>query len=114
SPVQIGSADNWVIVTAGDAYTLGIKSDGTLWAWGHNGEGQLGDGTTTNRTSPVQMGNAHDWTSVGVGGLGAHNLVLKSDGTLWTWGKNSAGQLGDGTTVNKASPVLSRNAAEEW
>jgi formylglycine-generating enzyme required for sulfatase activity/alpha-tubulin suppressor-like RCC1 family protein len=83
-------------------HTLFIKSDGSLWSMGNNGIGQLGDGTTTNRTSPVKVvdsGVAQVATAYG------RSLFLKSDGSLWAMGQNGFGQLGDGTTTNKLSPV---------
>jgi alpha-tubulin suppressor-like RCC1 family protein len=73
---------------------MAVKADGTLWAWGHNGYGQLGDGTTTNQTSPMQIEGAY--TSVAAGSY--HTLALLTDGTLWAWGANSQGQLGTGGT----------------
>ncbi|RJO60619.1 hypothetical protein C4544_04735 [candidate division WS5 bacterium] len=79
------------------------KSDGTLWAWGFNSAGQLGDGTSVNRYSPVQVGADSNWDFVS-GGYG-WTVALKSDGTLWAWGRNGQGQLGDGTTVRRFSPV---------
>ena len=103
SPVQIGTDSDWQSVAAASAHTVALKRDGTLWAWGHNSSGQLGDGTTVSKTSPVQVGSATNWQSVAAGG--SHTVALKSDGTLWAWGANSNGQLGDGTTVNKTSPV---------
>ena len=89
-------------IAAGGIHTLAIKSDGTLWAWGANEYGQLGDGTGTDKHSPVQIGADH-WISIAAGGV--HSLGIKSDGTLWAWGANGVGQLGDGTGTLKASPV---------
>ena len=77
--------------------------DGSLWAWGSNFNGRLGDGTTEYRFSPVQVGTDTDWASVVVGM--SHTVALKTDGSLWAWGRNSSGQLGDGTTENRYSPV---------
>jgi hypothetical protein len=80
-----------------------VKSDGTLWAWGENDHGQLGDGTTSERHYPVQIGSDHKWVSVEAGF--DHSLAMKSDGTLWAWGWNLYGSVGDGTTSERDSPV---------
>ncbi len=90
-------------VVAGYNHSLVLKSNGTLWAWGNNGYGQLGDGTTGDKSLPVQIGAGSTWVSVAAGT--SHTLALKSDGTLWAWGYNNSGQLGDGTTLSKSSPV---------
>jgi uncharacterized repeat protein (TIGR03803 family) len=84
-------------------FSLGIRSDGTLWAWGANGSSQLGDGTTTSRPTPVQIGAATNWKYVSAGGL--HSVATRTDGTLWAWGLNSSGQLGDGTTTTRTAPT---------
>src|SRR2546422_8652574 len=86
-------------VSAGDSHTVALKSDGTLWAWGFNTNGQLGDGTTTSRPSPVQTGTEASWMAVSAGGN--HTVALKSDGTLWAWGYNRSGEVGDGTTSER-------------
>jgi alpha-tubulin suppressor-like RCC1 family protein len=108
SPIQIGTLTNWSKVSAcigpqGYAHSLAVKTDGTLWAWGRNDFGQLGDGTTTNKNSPIQIGTGSNWADVAGGHV--FSLALKNDGTVWAWGRNESGQFGDGTTVNKSSPV---------
>ncbi|MFO1441522.1 MAG: hypothetical protein U1F81_24605 [Verrucomicrobiaceae bacterium] len=90
-------------VGAGSSHYVALKSDGTLWAWGSNGSGQLGDGTTTDRTQPVQVGSATDWAFVACGG--SSTLAIKSNGTLWAWGYGGNGVLGDSTSTNRSSPV---------
>src|SRR3989338_5085700 len=94
---------NWSSVSAGYYHTIAIKTDWTLWAWGFNNYGQLGDGTTTNRSSPTQIGSGTNWSSVSAGGY--HTVAIKTDGTLWVWGNNGNGKLGDGTTTDRYSPV---------
>ncbi|HQF79165.1 MAG TPA: chromosome condensation regulator RCC1, partial [Spirochaetota bacterium] len=99
-----GSSTDWASVSCGGSHTVAIKSNGTLWAWGYNYYGQLGDGTTANKSSPVQIGGGStDWASVSCGN--DHTVAIKSNKTLWAWGYNSSGQLGDGTIENKLSPV---------
>ena len=89
-------------IEAGLYHSISLKSN-TLWAWGDNRYGQLGDGTTTNRWSPVQIGTDTNWISIAAGWM--HTIALKSDGTIWAWGRNEYGQLGDGTTTNRSWPV---------
>lgn len=90
-------------VAAGDYHSLALKSDGTVWAWGYNVCGQLGDGTTTSKTTPVQVFGLTGITAIAGGGY--HSLALKSDGTVWAWGDNGYGQLGDGTITQRIAPV---------
>lgn len=114
SPVQVGSS-TWKAIACGDAYSIGIRGDNTLWAWGANNYGQLGDGTTNASTSPIQIGTS-TWKVIAGGGsvsggndtsvsAGSHTLAIRSDNTLWAWGFNAYGQLGDGTTTNRTSPT---------
>lgn len=104
SPIQVGLLTNWKQVISGGGYqNFGIKTDGTLWSWGRNNTGQLGDGTVVDKSSPVQVGALTNWKLIASGGY--HNTAIKTDGTLWLWGLNAHGQLGDGTVVNKSSPV---------
>ncbi len=90
-------------VSAYGGHELALKNDGTVWAWGDNNLGQLGDGTTTNRYTPVQVLGLSGVTAIAAGY--GHSLALKNDGTVWAWGYNSNGQLGDGTTTNRYTPV---------
>ena len=95
SPVRVGTAANWAAVACGATYSLALRGDGTLWAWGFNGSGQLGKGDQTARDSPVRVGSARNWTAVACG-LDDHSVALRSNGSLWTWGNNAYGQLGLG------------------
>jgi alpha-tubulin suppressor-like RCC1 family protein len=99
-PTYVGT--DWASVSAGGEHTIGIKTDGSLWAWGKNSNGQLGDGTNTNRTSPVPIGTDTGWAYVSAGYN--YTVALKADGSLCAWGANTYGQLGDGTTVDQTSP----------
>ena len=92
-----------VYIAAGDGHFMAIGSDGTLWAWERNWYGELGDGTTTYRASPVQIGTAANWASVSASY--SYTVALRTDGTLWAWGNNNRGQLGDGTTTRRLSPA---------
>jgi len=89
-------------ISVGHRYMLAVRS-GKVWAWGNNEYGQLGDGTTTDRSFPVQVSGLSGVTAVSAGG--PHSLALKSDGTVWAWGYNRYGQLGDGTGTNQHTPV---------
>ena len=99
-PITVGAKST--TISAGDEHSLALKSDGTLWAFGNNAHGQLGDGTTTNRYSPVMVMSGVASVDAGL----YHSLALKSDGTLWAFGANFYGQLGDGTTTERHSPVM--------
>ena len=101
------AAETSPMVAAGGNHTVALKSDGTVWTWGYNSSGQLGDGTMDNKSTPVQVQNLGDVVSVAAGYH--HTVALKSDGTVWTWGRNSNGQLGDGTTTNRSAPVQTPN-----
>jgi alpha-tubulin suppressor-like RCC1 family protein len=106
SPVAVSGLSSGVVAVAGGRlHSLALKSDGSVWAWGYNLQGQLGDGTTINRTSPVAVSGLSSGVVAVAGGSGDHSLALKADGSVWSWGYNSQGQLGDGTTINRTSPV---------
>ncbi len=114
SPVQtIAGGFNWRQLANGPAYTAAIKTDGTLWVWGNGTSGKLGTGTTTDRSSPVQtIAGGTNWKQVACG-LN-HTAAIKTDGTLWVWGDNFYGQLGDGTSFGKSSPVQTLTGGTDW
>ena len=101
---RIGSDRDWVDVAAGGSTTLALKSNGAIWGWGENIYGQLGGRNTNHQSAvPEQSVPGNDWKQVAV--AGPHCAALKRDGTLWSWGNNWAGQLGDGTTNYSRVPV---------
>ncbi len=106
---NIDFGDSPYPLATGNSHTAFVKADETLWAWGENTQGQLGDGTTTNRNAPVKIGS-DQWTSISAGS--AHTLGLKTDGTLWAWGENGSRQLGDGSTTNRSTPV--KIGSDQW
>ncbi|KPA12999.1 hypothetical protein MHK_006794, partial [Candidatus Magnetomorum sp. HK-1] len=107
--VNINSAEDepqismYANIAAGDTHTLALNADGTVWAWGNNSKGQLGDGTTTNRTTPVKVPDLTDVVSIGAGEF--FSVAVKNDGSVWAWGWNDYGMLGIGTTDDHSSPV---------
>lgn len=100
---QIGNATDWSSVSAGYGFSLALKTNGTLWGWGFNNFGQLGDNTTIDKNVPVQIGTANDWLRIDAGGQ--HALGVKTTGTLWSWGNNNFGQLGNGNNTNSLIPI---------
>ena len=114
SPVQtIAVGTNWKQVSCGSVHAAAIKTDGTLWTWGNNSNGQLGDSTIAHKSSPIQTtAGGTNWKQVSCGSV--HAAAIKTDGTLWTWGNNSNGQLGDNTTVFKSSPIQTTAGGTNW
>ena len=100
-PADAAAGKNAARIAGGYQHSLGLKADGSLWAWGYNGYGQLGLGDYTNRRSPTKVGTG--WVAI-AGGY-SHSLGLKADGSLWAWGNNGSGQLGLGDTTNRLSPT---------
>jgi alpha-tubulin suppressor-like RCC1 family protein len=91
------------IIAGGSGHTIALNSNGTVWTWGSNEYGQLGDGTTTDRRVPAQVSGLRGVVAV-AGGF-KHTIALKNDGTVWTWGWNNSGQLGEGTDSYRTTPV---------
>jgi len=99
-PTRVGTDADWASVSGGWFHTMAVKTNGTLWGWGSNSNGQLG---TTPGPSPSQIGNETDWASVAAGSR--FTVAIKASGTFWAWGQNTNGQLGDGTTTNRPAPT---------
>ena len=118
TPVLVSSLTDIVAIFAGRDHSLAVRGDGSVWAWGYNGHGELGDGTITNRNAPVRVLRATGTALANIVQVGAganHSLALRSDGTLWAWGRNNFGQLGDGTftTRRRAVQVLGVTDAQQ-
>ncbi|MFH1226716.1 MAG: hypothetical protein V1701_02280 [Planctomycetota bacterium] len=94
---------SWSAIAVGYGHTIARKPDDSLWAWGDNNGGQLGDGTITNKNTPTRIGTATNWPTIAAASYST--IALKADGTLWAWGYNYYGQLGDGTNIDKHTPT---------
>jgi alpha-tubulin suppressor-like RCC1 family protein len=114
SPVSIvGGFTDWCNVSAGRCHSLGVRQNGTAWAWGNGAEGRLGDNTVTNKSSPVSVvGGFTDWCQVSGGFY--HSLGVRCNGSAWAWGAAVFGILGDNTTVSKSSPVSVVGGFTDW
>jgi alpha-tubulin suppressor-like RCC1 family protein len=110
APAQVPELSGVAKAAGGGSHSLALKRDGTVWAWGRNDAGQLGDGTTTGRHLPSQVGGLNGVKAIGAGTF--HSLALKSDGTVWTWGSNDWGQLGDETFTAHTTPVQVKGLTE--
>ena len=109
----MGALEDWKQISQGfqdisgdESHVLSVKKDGTLWGWGLNGFGSIGDGTTVSRSSPVQIGALTDWSKCYAGKY--HSLAIRTNGTAWVWGDNTQGQLAqgdDGFLTNRSSPT---------
>ena len=115
---RIGDETDWTDVACSDSHALAVKSDGTLWGWGANFRGQIGDGdigVKATRRFPVPGPQGNNWKQVAAGLT--HSLALERNGTLWAWGSNRSGELGIGTTSNSVEAVQvgsSTNWVKVW
>ncbi len=104
-PTPVSGLSNITSISASeDFHSMALRSDGTVFTWGNNSNGQLGDGTTINRTIPVIVSSLSGIVAIAAA-AGNHSLALRNDGTVFTWGENAFGQLGDGTTTDRTTPV---------
>ena len=110
-----GYLNNIIQISAGSNYVMALKKDGTVFTWGQNIYGQLGNGSSVNSMLPVQVkstdGNSFLTDVVQISAGYVHSMALKKDGTVWTWGRNDGGQLGNNNTSNKSLPVQVKGGA---
>lgn len=107
------SSTNWIFVSKSNYNTFGIKSNGTLWGWGRNTSGQLGLNDNINRSSPVQeFSSSTNWKYVHTDG--SSTFGIKTDGTLWGWGLNTAYALGINDTIDRSTPVQEFSSSTNW
>jgi alpha-tubulin suppressor-like RCC1 family protein/tRNA A-37 threonylcarbamoyl transferase component Bud32 len=117
SPVRAAGLTRIVAIAAGDAYTLALKADGTVWAWGDGKEGELGIGPYVTARVPMRITGLSDVVAVSASSHQrvGHSLAVKADGSVWAWGANWSGQLGNGNTADSNVPIQVpgiRNAAQ--
>ncbi|KQN96812.1 RCC1 domain-containing protein [Paenibacillus sp. Leaf72] len=106
NPVKVTGISDVISISTGTGHVIALKSDGTVWTWGSNSRGQLGNGESgfdKSKSTPSQVSGLTN--IIAVSGGAEHSLALKSDGTVWSWGYNSASQLGDGTYTNRTTPI---------
>ncbi|HKR03709.1 MAG TPA: T9SS type A sorting domain-containing protein [Bacteroidia bacterium] len=104
-PIQVTGLTGVIAIAGGGAHSLALKNDGTVWAWGFNSYGALGNGTNTDSNIPIQVSSLTGITVIAGGGVSSHSIALKNDGTVWAWGYNGSGELGNGTLNDSNVPV---------
>lgn len=104
SPVQIGSS-RWSQISVAGYQSFGVRTDGSLWAWGAGVQGQMGQSENIHRSAPVQISSTSRWRSVFSGGAIALAFAIRDDGSLWAWGRNSTGGLGNNASTDRSLPV---------
>lgn len=118
SPVSVTGGLTWKVLNLGYSSHAGITTNDVLYTWGRNVTGQLGDGTTVSKSSPITVAGGGTWRNIANGGVGdvegEYRLAIKTDGTLWSWGYNINGCLGDGTTVDRSSPGSVAGGGTNW
>jgi alpha-tubulin suppressor-like RCC1 family protein len=112
-PTQIGTANNWKSVSVGNIFCLAIKTDGTLWGWGITAEGQFGNGTTViYLATPTQIGTANDWQKIFCSSYAS--FAIKTNGTLWSSGKDIAEILGNGLANGNQNTFIQVGIDTNW
>jgi len=104
-PTPVLVMEDVIAVSAGSSHTMAIRTDGSLWGWGNNSYGKIGDGTTEFRSTPARIMDDVIFVVASTSIGGEYTMAITSDGSLWGWGRNHHGQLGDGTTTDRHSPV---------
>ncbi len=114
SPVSVvGGFSDWCQASAGGSHTVAVRTGGSAWSWGFNGQGRLGDNGLTNRSSPVSVvGGFTNWCQVSAGGI--HTVAVRTGGSAWSWGYNRYGRLGNNTTLSSRSPVSVVGGFTDW
>jgi len=116
SPVSVaGGFTDWTQISAGGQHTVGLRANGTIWAWGYSNYGQLGNnlGSGNNRSSPASVvGGFTDWVTLG--SVKYQSLAIRGNGTAWAWGRNSLGQLGNGDGADRSSPSSVLGGINSW
>ena len=101
-PASVPGLTNIIAIAAGSSHSIALKKDGTVWAWGRNKSGQLGNGTTSDQNIPGSIPGLSSVIAIAAGD--SHSIAIKEDGSVWTWGENNYGQLGNGTTSDQNIP----------
>lgn len=105
APVRLDALAHIAFIAAGGSHGVALQDDGSVWTWGYNNEGQLGDGTVMNGSSPEPRKVPGLTNVAAIAAGGAFTLALRTDGTVWSWGANSFGELGDGTNERRSVPA---------
>jgi len=115
-PTRVGTATDWVQVSAGEANTMGIRADGSLWAWGAGANGRLGNNSTANQVNPMQVMPGWNWLYVSVGNstMMAIRDMGFNNAALYSWGSNANGRTGLGTTAGDTMIPTQVGTATDW
>lgn len=112
-PVPVGNEKDWLAVACGESHTTGLKTDGSLWAWGYNLDGRLGLGNTSfGEGRPIRIGTDTNWRWIATSTR--NTAALKADGSLWIWGENTQGQLGNGVFGGMATSPTQVGTEQDW